>query len=114
MKSANNTGRIHNTIYNIIVDTTTGFLWLFIKICIMTYKFIKYVWYGILWPFILIVMLVSKIILSTRQTDIEKLRKNSQKLYEKEKLKEEKLKFKNDSYKNKDVKTTQKCSFYSS
>ena len=68
-----------NSIYNVFADMATGFVWIFIKLSIMTYRFIKYVWYGILWPFMLIVMLVSKIILKMRETDIEKLRRDIKK-----------------------------------
>ena len=103
MKSANNIKKLPNSIYSLTANIATGFMWVFIRISIAIYRFIKYVWYGILWPFILIVMLISKIILKTRETDVEKLKKESQRIYEKEKQKEAKLKNKSENYKNEKV-----------
>ena len=40
---------------------------IFIKLCICIYRFIKYVWYGLLWPVVLVVTLISKIIVKSRE-----------------------------------------------
>ena len=45
-----------------------------------------------LWPFIFIVVLFSKVVLNKKPLDVDKLRRESQKLLEKERAKEEKLK----------------------
>ena len=90
---------------SLISNMATGLVWIIIKISILVYRFIKYVWYGLLWPFMLIAMGISKIIINSRNVDVDKLREQSQKIYEKEKLKEEKNKDKVDlsSYKNENV-----------
>ncbi|MDO4963344.1 MAG: type II secretion system F family protein [bacterium] len=78
---------------------------LFLDICICIYRFFKYVFYGLIWPFVLIVMLVSKIMLKSREVDVEKLREKGQKIKEKEKLRESKEKQKIDTtaYKNENI-----------
>ena len=63
-----------------IADIATGFVWIFIKICLYVYRFIKYVFYGLLWPFMFIAIIISKIILKNREVDVEKLRKESQQI----------------------------------
>lgn len=107
MKLLNNIKKLSDIISSLIADIATGFVWFFIRICISVYRFIKYVWYGLLWPFMLVAMLISKIILNFRKVDVDKLREESQKILEKEKRREEKLKEKNKSdisnYKNEDV-----------
>lgn len=103
-----------NKIMTFITNLATGFTWAFFKICISIYKFIKYVWYGLLWPFIFIVIIISKLILRHRETNVEKLKKESQKILEKEKIKEQK--HKNDkhneidtsNYKNENIKLEKK------
>ena len=90
MKAIKNVKEKPNSISRFIADLSTGFVWVFIKICIYIYRFIKYVWYGLLWPFVFIVTLISKQILKSRDLDVEKLRKESQKILEREKAKEEK------------------------
>lgn len=60
---------------NIIKDITTGIVKFFLKICVFVYRFIKYVWYGILWPFVFIIVLFTK--LTNKEIDVEKLRKES-------------------------------------
>ncbi|MBQ9071551.1 MAG: type II secretion system F family protein [Bacilli bacterium] len=86
----------------------------FTKICIFVYRFIKYVGYGLLWPFMFIVMIISKIIIKNKEVDVEKLRKESQKILEKEKKKESRHKdkqtFKVDTseYKNENIKLEKK------
>jgi len=62
----------------------------FLKICVYIYRFIKYVWYGLISPIILLVMLFSKLALKSREVNVEKLKKGSQKLKEKEAKKEKK------------------------
>ena len=86
----------------------------FITICICIYRFFKYVWYGLLWPFILIAMLISKIVLKHIKVDVEKLRRQSQKILEREKISEYKEKQKQQnkidtsSYKNENIKLARK------
>lgn len=95
-------------------NIATGFIWVLINICIYIYRFFKYVWYGLLWPFVLIAVIISKIVLKRKEVDVDKLRKESQALLEKEKKREEKLKEKNknqidtSSYKNENVKFEKK------
>lgn len=84
----NNVKKINNA----ISDIATGFVWLFLKLCISIYRFIKYVWYGLLWPFMLIAALIEKAISKRQEIDVDKLRKQSQKILEKDKKKEEKRK----------------------
>lgn len=109
MKS-NNITKISST----IADIATGFVWVFIKLCVYIYRFFKYVWYGLLWPLIFIVVLISKFILKTRKVDVDKLRQESQKILEKEKKKEEKYRKKHgeeidsSSYKNENIKLEKK------
>ncbi len=104
MKSNNFFKSIKNGV-NILVS-------IFIKISIYVYRFIKYIWYGLLWPIIFIVVVMSKLILHRRKINVEKLKKESQELYEKEKKKEEKSKKKHgidtSSYKNKNLKMERK------
>ncbi len=98
-----------NKLFNFIGDVATGTVWIFIKICVCIYRFFKYVWYGLLWPFIGIAMLISKFVIKSNELDVDKLREKSQKIYEKEKKKEAKIKKKEQpkidtsSYKNENV-----------
>lgn len=82
----------------------------FLKFCIHVYRFIKYVWYAIIWPIILIVTLISKLIIKYRNVNVDKLRKESQKLKLKEDIKEAKRNKKENlnSYKNENVKLEKK------
>ena len=88
--------------------------YIFMKLCIYIYRFFKYVWYGLLSPFIIIAIIISKIILKRKEVNVDKLRKESQKILEKERKKEEKLKQKNklkidtSSYKNENIKIEKK------
>ena len=101
----NNLKRINS----IISDMATGFVWLFLKISIYIYRFIKYVWYGLLWPVMLLVALISNILAKNKEIDVDKLREKSQKIYEKEKVKEkkkaktEKIDASKQNYKNENV-----------
>lgn len=80
-------------------------------ISLYVYKFIKYIWYGLLWPIIFIVVEISKLIVKNRELKIEKLKEQSQKIYEKELKKENKHKkdkFIPDNYKNENIKLEKK------
>ena len=104
MNSDNKLNKISNGIGNI----ATGIVWILLRFCICIYRFIKYVWYGILWPFVLIAVFISKLISKPRELDVDKLREESQRILEKEKAREEKEKLKNEefnefNYKNKDI-----------
>jgi len=106
--------KVPSSIVSLIADMATAFVWLFVKLCVCIYRFIKYVWYGLLWPFIFIVMLISKLILNKKEVDVDKLRKESQRLLEKERRKEEKYKKKHEGeidtseYKNDNIKIEKK------
>lgn len=82
---------------------------LFTKLCIYIYRFFKYIWYGLLWPFMFIAMVISKIIIKNREVDVDKLRKESQKILAKDKIREEKEKARHQNkldttnYKNEDI-----------
>ena len=86
----------------------------FIKFCIYIYKFIKYVWYGLVCPIIFIITIVGKIIIKNSENKVDKLRQQSQKIKEKEAQKaakrEEKIKKKESlqAYKNEDIKLEKK------
>ena len=41
-----------------IKDMPSVFMWYFFRGCVAIYRFFKYVWYGLLWPIIFIVMLL--------------------------------------------------------
>lgn len=109
-----NIKKVPSSIVSLIADMATAFVWLFVKLCVCIYRFIKYVWYGLLWPFIFIVMLISKLILNKKEVDVDKLRKESQRLLEKERRKEEKYKKKHEGeidtseYKNDNIKIEKK------
>jgi len=105
---------IPNKFVDLIANIFTGFIWIFIKICICVYRFIKYVWYGLLWPFVFVVMAIAKFIIKSKEVDVDKLRKESQKILEKEKQKEKKSRRKEvqeidtTSYKNENIKLEKK------
>lgn len=106
--------KILSSVVSLIADAATGFVWVFIRICVYIYRFFKYVWYGLLWPFIFVAILISKFILKQKEIDVDKLRKESQKILEKERKREEKEKKKHEndidtsSYKNENVKLEKK------
>ena len=84
-------------------------------ICLYVYKFIKYIWYGLLWPIIFIVVQISKLIIKKRELNVEKLKEESQKIYEKELKKEKKRKkekFVPNNYKNENLKLEKKSLGY--
>ena len=98
---------------NFIVKIFKSITMVFMKFCIYIYRFIKYVWYGLLWPFMLIAMGISKIILKHKEVDVDKLRRESQRILEKERKREEKEKNKQNkidtsSYKNENIKLEKK------
>lgn len=112
-KTLNNIKKIPSSFINLFLDISTGLVWVIIKISIYVYRFIKYVWYGLLWPFIFVVMVISKLIIKYRGVDVDKLREKSQKLLEKEKAKEEKYKKKHGgvdttAYTNEEIKLEKK------
>ena len=94
MKFLKNIQKIPKSISEIIANAATGLVWILIKVEKMISTFFRYVWYGILWPFMFIAMVISKLLIKQGDVDVEKLRKESQKIYEKEKRKEEKEKLK--------------------
>jgi len=83
---------------------------IFIKLCICIYRFIKYVWYGLLWPIIFVVTIISKIVIKSKEVNVEKLRKESQKIKAKQDKKEKKTQPKIDTtaYKNENIKLEKK------
>ena len=94
-----------------IGNIATGFVWVIIKIGIFAYTFIKYVWYGILWPFILIAVLISKMIIKSKEVNVDKLKKESQKILEKQRQKEKKNtqeKIDTSEYRNENIKIEKK------
>lgn len=104
-----------NTNYkNTIANIFTGFVYLFIKLCIYIYRFIKYVWYGLLWPFIYIFVIIDKFLIEKNTPDVEKLKRKSQKILERERKREERKKSKSQdtidtsSYKDENVKIKRK------
>lgn len=89
----------------------------FIKICIYIYKFIKYVWYGLICPIIFIITIIGTMIIKNNENKVDKFRHQSQKIKEKEAKKEERLKKKEEkikqkeslqAYKNEDIKFEKK------
>jgi len=94
LKFLKNIQKIPKSISEIIANAATGLVWILIKVEKMISTFFRYVWYGILWPFMFIAMVISKLLIKQGDVDVEKLRKESQKIYEKEKRKEEKEKLK--------------------
>lgn len=104
-----------NTNYkNTIANIFTGLVYLFIKLCIYIYRFIKYVWYGLLWPFIYIFVIIDKFLIEKNTPDVEKLKRKSQKILERERKREERKKSKSQdtidtsSYKDENVKIKRK------
>ncbi len=104
-----------NTNYkNTIANIFTGFVYLFIKLCVYIYRFIKYVWYGLLWPFIYIFVIIDKFLIEKNTPDVEKLKRKSQKILERERKREERKKSKSQdtidtsSYKDENVKIKRK------
>ena len=101
----------NNKSSSFIGNIATGFVWVIIKIGIFAYTFIKYVWYGILWPFILIAVLISKMIIKSKEVNVDKLKKESQKILEKQRQKEKKNtqeKIDTSEYRNENIKIEKK------
>lgn len=91
-----------------ILNKIFGFVCtLFLKICIYIYRLIKYIWYGLISPIIFLVFIISKFILKSREVNVEKLKKGSQKIKEKETKKEKKKnnkpKIDTTAYKNENI-----------
>lgn len=91
-------------------NITTSFVSVFFNICIYVYRFIKYVWYGILWPFVLMIILIDNLFTKSRNVNVDKLKAKGQKILEKDRLKEKKQKSRIDtsSYKNENIKLESK------
>ena len=84
---------------------------IFMKSCIYVYRFIKYIWYGLIFPIIFLVTIIGKIILKRKEVDVEKLKKESQKIKEKEDKKAKKKnqpKIDTTAYKNENIKFEKK------
>ncbi len=75
---------------NIVKKILNAIVNFFMTISLFVYKFIKYVWYGLLWPLVFIVILICKLIIKRREKRVEKLKKNAEKIYEKENKKNNK------------------------
>lgn len=76
----------------------------FLKFSICVYRFIKYVWYGVIGPLLFIVFIISRIVIKKKDINVEKLREQSKKIYEHDKLKEEKNGNKSSqNYKNENI-----------
>lgn len=80
----------------------------FFVICLSIYKFIKHVFFGIMFPFILIL----RAIITPKEVDVEKLRKEAErkKQIEDEKLKQQRIE--SNSYKNDKIKFKKKTLGY--
>lgn len=59
------------------------------KVYLAIIKFIKYEFYGLLWPFIFIFITINNIIYKSKEVDMDKLRESSKRIYEKDKAKEQ-------------------------
>lgn len=104
--------KILDNILSFISNIATGFVYIFTKISVYVYHVIKYIFYGIIWPFMALIIFILKLF-KPKELDVEKLRKESQKLKEKEDLKEKKNKQKNitintENYKNENIKIKKK------
>lgn len=101
--------KISEKFTSFIRDISAGFTRGFLTICICVYRFIKYVFYGLIWPIIFIVICISKIIIKFREVNVDKLRKESQAIFEKDKKRNKKkkesiIKIDESSYLDKNVK----------
>ncbi len=72
---------------------------------LLIYRFIKYVYYGLIWPIFLVGMLIGKYNISSSEKKLEKMKKISEKeaLKEKERKEKEKNKIDTTSYKDESV-----------
>lgn len=107
LKRENKSKKELNKDSNFLVKMATNIVHIFIKGCICIYRFIKYVWYGLVWPLIMIVVLFSKLAMKRGNVDVEKLRREGEKIKERETKKLEKLrqqeKIDTSSYKNENI-----------
>lgn len=108
MDKTNKNNLIKIPVIGFIANIATAIVYLFLKLSIFVYRFIKYVWYGIATPFIFLITIITKIILKRKEIDVDKLRKQSQAIYEKDKKREEKHKIDLSSYKNENIKVEKK------
>ena len=109
MKKEKQTKKKNKNTTNVINNIAFSFVSAFMKLCICIYRFFKYVWYGLLWPFMFIALSISKLISKSNEVDVDKLRKKSQRIYEKDKKKESRHKKKEvpkidtSSYRNENI-----------
>jgi len=106
-KKNNTIKKEHNGPLTPLSNIATGFIWLFLKLCVFVYRFIKYVCYGLLWPFIFIIVFIANSLFKPKEINVEKLREEGQKLKEKEDKKEKKSrrreKIDTSAYKNENI-----------
>ncbi len=95
-------------ITNIIGGIATKIVWAFLKLCVFVYRFFKHVFYALIWPIILIGVFFKKRALSKGTVNVEKLKKKSQKILEKEKKKAAKKHIDTTEYKNESIKIKRK------
>lgn len=89
---------------SLILNVALGIKSAFLKLCIYIYRFIKYVIYGLIFPFVI----VARMIYKPKEIDVEKLRREAQKNLEKEKRREEKEKQKEERERFKRINTNYK------
>lgn len=89
---------------------TNKILYYFVFICVYTYRFIKYVYYGIIWPVILLSILINDLKAKSEIRKIKKMEKVNEKesIEESKRLKKEKQKIDTESYKDETVKFERK------
>lgn len=80
----------------------------FIKFCIYIYRFIKYIWYGIIWPIFLIVIIVSKISIKLSEAKFKKIKKQGEISKKKDKVKKSDFKIDTAEYRNEEIKIEKK------
>lgn len=96
----NNSSKKHNMLFNVF----SKIKYIFLKICVFIYIFIKYVFYGLIFPFVIIIRKLNK----PKEIDIEKLKKGAQKNLEKEKAREAKEKAREEKERLKRINTNYK------
>ena len=80
----------------------------FLKLCIYIYRFIKYIWYGIIWPVFLVAIIISKISIKSNERKLEKIKRQGEISKKKDKLKKSDFKIDTAEYKNNDIKLEKK------
>lgn len=95
----NNVNNMSDKNQNILLNVFEKIKFLFLRLCVCVYRFIKYVIYGLIFPFMIIIRLMFK----SKEVNVKKLQITAQKSIEKDKIREEKEKTKiaiEDNYKN--------------